>query len=46
MKNRITRKERKTAELEQRLENAERAIVAVLLRLEKMEGVEEKKDSE
>ena len=45
MKKRITRKEKKAAEIEQRLENAERAIVAVLMRLEKMEGVE-KKDGE
>ena len=43
MKQRITRKERKTAELEQRLENAERAIVAMLLKFEKMEGLEEEK---
>lgn len=47
MKPRITRKQRTLLQIENRLENLEKIVVSVLLRLEKLDGVSlEEKDSE
>lgn len=48
MKPRITRKQRTLLQIEKRLENLEKIVVSVLLRLEKLDGVslEEKNNSE
>lgn len=42
MKPRVTRKEKKLAEMDNRIENLEKVVMSILLRLEKLEGVEEK----
>lgn len=47
MKPRITRKQKTLLQIENRLENLEKIVVSVLLRLEKLDGVSlEEKESE
>jgi hypothetical protein len=47
MKPRVTRKQKTLLQIENRLENLEKIVVSVLLRLEKLDGVSlEEKDSE
>lgn len=47
MKPRITRKQKTLLQIENRIENLEKIVVSVLLRLEKLDGVSlEEKESE
>lgn len=47
MKPRVTRKQKTLAQITERIENLEKIVVSVLLRLEKLDGVSlEEKDSE
>lgn len=47
MKPRVTRKQKTLLQIENRIENLEKIVVSVLLRLEKLDGVSlEEKDSE
>jgi len=47
MKPRVTRKQKTLLQIENRLENLEKIVVSVLLRLEKLDGVSlEEKESE
>lgn len=47
MKPRITRKQKTLLQIENRIENLEKIVVSVLLRLEKIDGVSlEEKESE
>lgn len=47
MKPRVTRKQKTLLQIENRIENLEKIVVSVLLRLEKLDGVSlEEKESE